>query len=160
MPWTPLNFGKHEGKTLPQVALTDPDWLFWACDEGVFSKFPALQHEADEVYRRAISICIPQTGNEELVAEYAVCLGLGGPLGKFTGIEVVPVSRPAHQGYTRTLRLPVFNLAVPRRIHPYDKSGGRQLVKTLKFYLFGDSNCRLTKQLCEEFFEDDSNFVL
>ena len=160
MPWIPLNFGKHIDKTLPQVAWSDPDWFFWAHEEGAFHRFPALQRQADEVYRRAVSIRIPQTGTEELVAEYAACLSSGGPLGKYAGVHVVPVSQPAHNGYTRTFRLPVFNLAVPRIIHPYDKSGGKQMVKTLKFYLFGSSACRLTKRVCEEFFEDDANFVL
>jgi hypothetical protein len=160
MPWIPLNFGKHINKTLPQVVWSDPDWFFWAYEEGVLNRPPALQHQADDVYRRATSIRIPQTGTEELVAEYAACLSLGGPLGKYAGVQVVPKSQPAHNGYTRTFRLPVFNLAVPRIIHPYDKSGGRQLVKSLKPYLFGDPERRLTRQVCEEFFENDDNFVL
>jgi hypothetical protein len=28
--WLQLRFGKHEGKTLPQIVLSDPDYFFWA----------------------------------------------------------------------------------------------------------------------------------
>jgi hypothetical protein len=154
MPWTPLTFGKHAGKTLPQVSLTDADYFFWAYAQGALDKTAPLRQQAEDVNRRARAIRIHQTGIEPLVAEYAVHPALG----KFVGVEVVPASSPAHQGYTRTFRLPVFDLSVPSRISAYDKSGSRALVKAVKFYVFGDSNCRLTKQLCEEFFDDDANF--
>jgi len=36
MAWSILPFGKHKGKTLPQIVFTDPDWFFWAMEENVF----------------------------------------------------------------------------------------------------------------------------
>ena len=35
MNWTTINFGKHQGKTLPQVILDDADWFFWAYENKV-----------------------------------------------------------------------------------------------------------------------------
>jgi hypothetical protein len=29
MIWTTVPFGKHQGKTLPQIVIDDPDWFFW-----------------------------------------------------------------------------------------------------------------------------------
>jgi hypothetical protein len=37
MRWTTLNFGTHEGKSLPQIVISDPDWFFWAVARGVFT---------------------------------------------------------------------------------------------------------------------------
>ncbi len=154
MTWTPLTFGKYAGKTLPQIVFADPDWFFWAFEEAVFDSCFSLQSQAKEVHRRATSIKVPQTGTDELIAEYA----FHPSDGKFCGVEVVPKSRPRHQGTTGTRRLPVFDLSLPRRLATYDKLGCKLLVATLKFYLFGDEHCRLTTKRCEDFFENDSNF--
>ncbi len=154
MSWSKIYFGKHKGKTLPQVVFSDPDWFFWAIDDGVFDGKGALKIEAKEIYKKATSIRIPEEGNEELVAEY----GLRPSNGTFCDLEIVPKSRPPHEGSTRTFRLPVIDLSVPRRIKDYDKLGCRLLISTAKFYLFGDSKRKMTKKRCEEFFSDDSNF--
>lgn len=156
MRWTELTFGKYAGRTLPQVAFADPDWLFWAVEEGVFKGASVLRDDATEVYRRAKRIRIPQDVGEQLVAEYSVCQKDG----RFANVEVVPASRCPHQGSSPTMRLPFFDLSVPRRLCAYDKAGGRALVGALKVYVFGDPDYRLTKERCEAFFDDDSNFVL
>ena len=35
--WSPLPFGRYEGKTLPQVVLRDADWFFWALGTRAFN---------------------------------------------------------------------------------------------------------------------------
>jgi hypothetical protein len=30
--WAKIGYGKHTGKTLPQIILSDPDWFFWALE--------------------------------------------------------------------------------------------------------------------------------
>src|SRR5206468_2071813 len=114
-----------------------------------------MEDEARMVYGRATCIRIPQPVGERLVAEYA----LHHSDGKFADVEVVPESRPAHQGSSRTFRLPVFDLSVAHRCCKYDKSGSKALVRTVKFCVFGSSNYRLNRERCERFFEDDANFV-
>jgi hypothetical protein len=47
---------------------------------------------------------------------------------------------------------------MPRRLAKYDKTGGKIMLKALKNYVFGKANIRLTRGLCEAFFDDDSNF--
>jgi hypothetical protein len=155
MAWTALRFGKHQGRTLPQVVFLDPDYFFWAYEEGVFENKGALRDEAEDVYEKATRIKIPSLGTEELVAEYGVHPGVRGCV----GIDLVPKSRPEHQGSTQTVRKPFIDMSFPRRVAHYDKLGYRQFVRSLKFYLFGDEECRLTKQLCEQFFDAPDNFV-
>jgi hypothetical protein len=70
--WSKLEFGKHDGKTLPQVVLSDPDWFFWAIDNGVLDHTPpALRAEAKDVLRKATRIKIakpdPKTGRSSIL---------------------------------------------------------------------------------------------
>jgi hypothetical protein len=34
------------------------------------------------------------------------------------------------------------------------------MILSVKIHLFGDRHIRLTKELCEEFFDNDGNFVM
>jgi hypothetical protein len=62
--WSKLTFGKHDGKTLPQVILTDPDWFFWAIEKRVFDNWPALRVEANDILQKARRIKIPKPDPE------------------------------------------------------------------------------------------------
>lgn len=157
MIWTPLPFGKHRGKTLPQVMFADPDWFFWAYEQGAFAAGSPLRREAERIYRRARNIRVPQDPDgERLVAEYAI-----DPItGRFADLELVPADRPAHDGGTPTHRSEVIDMAVPREFTDYDKGGMKLLIRALKQYLFGGTSQRMTKERCEAFFDDAGNFVL
>lgn len=154
--WTRLYFGKkHKGKTLPWVVFHDPDWFFWAYEEGVFEDRQALREEAGELYRKSRSIRIPQKkGAERRVAEY----GFNDMKGRFVNLEIVPNNRPLHEGSTKVFRLPVIDLSVPRGTRSYDKLGYRILLKSVKFILFGDEEYRMTEKWCGRFFNKKSNF--
>jgi hypothetical protein len=154
MPWSIVNFGKYAGKTLPQIVFTDPDWFFWAVDEGVFKG--SLSREAKEIDARARAIRIPSNNAGNLLAEYAV----HAPTGKFANVEIVPASRPPHQGSTPTFRKDVIDLSVPREIAPYDKLGCRNLISSVKLVLFGSKSARMTQERCGAFFDDLTKFRL
>jgi hypothetical protein len=155
MTWSILKFGKHKGRTLPQVLFQDPDWFFWAVENDKFlNEIQAA--EARELYRKATAICIPQREKEDLVAEYYI----HSPTGKFAQLKLVPRSRPEHEGASESFRSDTINLLTPRQIYPFDKRGSKKLIGDLKYYFFGSSSYKMTKRRCEEFFEDDSNFVL
>jgi hypothetical protein len=156
MYWSKLWFGRHKGKTLPQVVFKDPDWFFWAVRAGIFKKRGRLLNEAKEIYRKSQSIRIPKNGSKKLVAEYAVHPSTE----KFACMEIVPASRPNHVGSSDTFRGDVIDLSIPRLIAPYDKLGCKSLISNLKSYLFDNESYRMTKKRCEAFFEDDGNFDL
>lgn len=139
MAWSTLAFGKHKGKTLPQIVFADPDWFFWAIEENVF-KGP-LRREAERIDARARAIRIPNNTAGNLEAEYLV----HPPTGKFGNMEIVPASRPLHQGSSPAFRKDVIDLSVPRNIAPYDKLGCRTLVSSAKYVLFGSTSTRMTK---------------
>jgi hypothetical protein len=54
MTWTVISFGKHRGKTLPQIILDDPLWFFWVLPK----LYGRLKIEADDVARKASKIKI------------------------------------------------------------------------------------------------------
>lgn len=155
MAWSELAFGKHKGKTLPQVLFSDPDWFFWACENNVFKG--EMKKEADDIYKKARHIRVPQgEGAERKVAEYAI-----DPHTKnFGGLEIVQEGRPAHKGATATLRRTVIDLRIPREMQNYDKKGCKILVDEMKSLLFGSKKARMTKDRCETIYSDDGNFDL
>ncbi|MGA2223235.1 MAG: hypothetical protein ABSH41_02185 [Syntrophobacteraceae bacterium] len=51
-------------------------------------------------------------------------------------------------------------MRVPRMLAEYDKSGYKIFLRQMKSILFGKPDVRMTKQRCEEFFDNDDNFDL
>lgn len=154
MNWTTLEFGKHTGKTLPQVMFVDPDWFFWAFTENAFNGKGDLATEAQEIYTRARSIRIPQNADEKLVVEYFI-----HPITKdFTHFQLVPEARPKHNGASPTVRLEVVDMGLVREISSYDKGGYRRLINDIKAFIMKDPDIKMTKIRSEAFFFDDENF--
>jgi hypothetical protein len=160
MTWNPLRFGKHKGKTLPQVLFQDPDWFFYALKKGIFKKGTPLGREAEELNRKARRIRIPRGAlspskvERKAVAEYTFSHS-----GVFGVLEIVPASQSLHSG-SPTIRREVIDLGIASERCPYDKLGNRLLIRQAKFILFGSSKYRMTRKRCEEFFGDDRNFVI
>jgi hypothetical protein len=155
MSWTIVNFGKHKGKTLPQILFSDPDWFFWTGKKGVFKNKGTLNREADELNIKARHIKIPSRHGQNMVAEYII----DRPTMKFAHMELVPLDRPHHEGASPTFRKDVIDLSVPRQIIPYDKLGCSHMLSSVKYYLFGNESTRMTKKRCEDFFDNSDNFT-
>ena len=150
MVWTTITFGKHKGKTLPQVIFDDADWFFYAYEQGYFKN--GLAQEAREVYRRARSIRIPEQDGQKMLVEYVI----HKPNGKFGTMGLIPVGfQPGHYNVSS-----VIDFYKPRSLVPYDKTGYKHFVLALKAIMFGNHSHRLSKQDREDFFSDDANFVL
>src|SRR5262245_20324937 len=145
MEWSEVYFGKHKGKTLPQILLSDPDWFFWAIEKNAFKNRRVLQSETEDLDYKARNIKIPNNNDGTLVVEYVV----HQPTGKLSSFHIVQASRP-HEG--STLRFPVIDMSVPRRMADYDKLGYKHFLSSLKFYVFGNESARLTRKKCEAFF--------
>jgi len=154
MPWSELEFGQHKGKSLPQLIFSDPDWFFSAYENGTFKG--AQADEAREIYRKATSIKIPQQGPENLVAEYA----RSHAESRIMDLEIVTESQPQHSGGAKTFRRNVIDLSVAKGLKGFDKIGCRILIKQVKSCLFGSRNYTMTKESCEKFFDNNSNFEL
>jgi hypothetical protein len=154
MHWTVLSFGKHSGKSLPQVLFSDPDWFFWAMDEGVFDKRPTLKAEADLLSYRAKHIKPPATKFPDPKVEYVI----HRPSMKFSHFEIVPSDREPHVGSSPTWRSDAIDMSFPRRMSSYDKTGCKSLVLSLKHHFFGSKSARVTKERAEAFFDDLSKF--
>ena len=158
MAWTIVNFGRFRGKnmTLPQILFTDPDWFFYLMEQGAFERREALTEEAWDIYEKAKRIRIPTKPGERLVAVYY----LQPLINKLARVEVVPQDQMRHEGGSPSYRRGVFDMAFPRQIASYDKTGGRILIWDLKDYLFGSPYYRMTKKRAEAFFDNPDNFLL
>jgi hypothetical protein len=141
--WTTLRFGKHAGKSLPQVVLSDPDWFFWAIKEDIF--WGPLANEARELAHKACHIKIPKPDPRRWRVAYLIEAD-----GLFRGFEIVPMDGTdtcSHGSY--------LDLSFPRRLRSYDKLGYKLMLKHFRSY-FG---WRLTRANCEAFFNADGNFA-
>ena len=146
--WTKLDFGKCDGKTLPQVMFSNPNWFFWAYENKIFKG--KHESEAKIIHARSTNIKIPQEESEELVADYIIHRG------KFCGVNIVPKSNAESK---KVFRRSVLDMSIPRRICEYDKAGSKLMVEAIKVYVLGDPKAKMTKGKCEEFFNDPSHFV-
>ena len=151
--WTAVKFGKHEGKTLPQILFRDPDWFFYMYSQGAFAGNGDLEAEAEEIYRKARAIKVPPG--------YKALFIIHSPTGKFGTLQVVPSSELEHgEPMLHVIVKDVIDMEVPITISSYDKTGYKSLIGCLKLFLFEDRSRRMTKSRCEEFFEEDDNFAV
>ncbi len=147
MHWTVVPFGKYEGKTLPEIIVRDLDWFFWILPK-LYGK---LAVEAQELARKARAIKIPKSDKSKLEVEYQYEFDH-----RFCGFSFVKAVSPH---YTRwTTRLPYLDLSWPLRRKKYDKRSGRIMIRDFRIHYFGKRR-RLTKARCEEFFNNDRNFI-
>ena len=151
MRWVTLDFGKHAGKTLPQIILSDADWFFWALNKGVFKG--RLASEAAKVEQRARAIKIPKRHPKRWQVEYSY-----DDTGGFCGFQFVKVDMPWPYGFRSIRRLPYLDLSYVRRGKEYDKRGCRNLLRDFRYHYFG-GNTRLTKRRCQQFFSNKKNFL-
>ena len=115
-----------------------------------------LSIEAEDIYRKARRIRVPQLGTTRTVVEFII-----HPITKsFDHFQLVPETRPEHKGASPTVRLNVVDMHFVREMKQFDKSGYWQLIDDIKKLILGDAKVRMTKAKCEIFFEDEANFVL
>jgi hypothetical protein len=152
--WTLIGLGKYRDKTLPQVLFSDPDWFFWAMEEGVI-KAPPLRSEAALLFHRATHIRVPQSGDEPVLVEHYI----HRPTMKYSHFDVVPADRDPHAGASPIIRADVIDLRVPRMLAGYDKTGYKGMLSSLKYYYFGSKSARMTRERCEAFYSATGNFL-
>lgn len=151
--WSEVSIGKwkDEGKTLPQILVTDPDWFFWAIEQGVFAKDKSLAAQADMLNRRARSIKVPAKHAPNDTVQYWTT-----PDGKFAHIDLIEATRPPHRGSSSEKRRDYLDLHAPRSIQEYDKLGCKHIIKNFRYYWFDDKP--ITKAKIEAFFSHATNF--
>jgi hypothetical protein len=87
MNWKILYFGKHKGKTLPEIVLSDPGWFFWAWKNDILKV--RKREEWLFLYRRAKAIKIPDVNGVKMQAKY---LFTKNGRRELLEVELVPVS--------------------------------------------------------------------
>jgi hypothetical protein len=144
MMWTTVPFGKHRGKTLPQIILDDPDWFFWILPE----LYGQLKIEAEDLARKASKIKIPRRNPRKWCVEFRFERGH-----RFCGFEIIRAD--SFMGQKWSVRLPYLDLRLPRSYKAYDKKGYKNLIRDFRrLYFEGRS---LTKKRCEAFFGNGDN---
>ena len=142
--WTTVPFGRHAGKTLPQVICVDPAWFLWLARQT--SLYGAIAHDAKVLHRRIRAIKIPKQRPEEWLVEY--CYDVDR---RFVRFDIVRTDSWPYSKYS--IRLPCVDIAL---IQPRFRSEWKNFVRDLRRIYFGGR--KLTKEGAERFFGDPSNF--
>ena len=146
MTWTAISFGKHRGRTLPQIILGDPDWFFWVLP-GLYGR---LKIEADDLARKASRISIPRRNPRKWRVEFRFEHGH-----RFCGFGIIRADSFMRPKWS--IRLPHLDLRLLRSYKAYAKQGYRNLIRDFRRLCFDDRN--LTKKRCEGFFDNGDNFL-
>jgi hypothetical protein len=151
--WSELSFGKHKGKTLPQVLLKDPSYFFWAIEEEKFDHHPALAAEGQDLNFKVRHVKIPKLDPQCWRVHYVLTAG-----GEFEKFELIPTPAAESCACPDTFLSNHLDLSLPMVIR-YTKAGNRRLIQCFKQYFFGGSSARLTREKCGEFFSNPENFL-
>jgi hypothetical protein len=143
-----LAFGRHRGKTVFQVLLEDPDWFFWAIENGVFKGHFA--EEAAVLARKARRIRIPKKCPELWRVEYLFDVD-----DSFRGFSLVKAKSQQVQKWSARGRY--LDWSWPHCQRPGHKRGNKKLIDSFRRYYFGGRN--ITGKRWEAFFDNDDNFV-
>jgi len=124
MRWVTLDFGKHAGKTLPEIVLSDADWVFWAFNKGVFKG--RLASEAAKVVQRARSIKIPKRRPKRWQVEYSY-----DDTGGFCGFRFVKADSPWPYGFQARVSKSIarFSSSLFRRQHSTDQAEMQRILQ-------------------------------
>src|SRR5271155_4238897 len=127
--WSIIKFGKHKGKSLPEVILHDPDWFFWAVEARYLNNYPGLLAEARDLYYKACNIKIPKQNPHEWRIRYITM-----PDGKFADFQIIEAATPLSHDSPTMWRHGHLDLSVPRSLRQYDKLGYKLLLRRFKQY--------------------------
>jgi len=150
---TPLKFGKHAGKTLPQVAIADPNWLFWAKDNIGF--YGRLADEVDEIAYKASHIKIPEPDPENWRVEYRFELN-NTPAYKFANFHIIS-ARQAESCSSPSIISTFLDLSFPRRVKNPTKLDYKMMLQQFNYLFFYKKE--MNREQCERFFRNYQNFV-
>lgn len=155
--WIKLDFGKHKGKTLPEVIFDDPDWFFYCFNAEFFKNYPALKAQAERINERARRIRIPRENDAD---DYRAQYWFEVKRENFVELVIVKEGEDIyHSSRIQVVTRAVIDLGLVCDWKNYAKSGNRLLVTEVKKILFGEK-ARMTKKRAEAFFDDDANFDL
>ena len=154
MVWTKLGFGKHKGRTFPQIIFCDPDWFFWAMENEIFEEPYGRRYlaEANKIYNRARNVKIPYNEVGDQVVEHTAT-----PWDhSYVRFDIIDKSQGKHAGSSPTYLSDRIDFGFPRQLSSYDKSGYRGFLHSFKFYVTG--YITITPKVAEAFFDDEGNF--
>ncbi len=139
--WTPLRFGKHKGKTLPEVICSDPSYFMWAVHKRIF--LDKIAREAETLHRRLRGVIAPKQHPDRWDAY--------GYQRSFSSVSVRrKLPAPAVYGPQSDH----LNIDMVHVTHPDE---WRDFLRSFRKILFDGE--KMTKRRSEAFFSDESNFI-
>jgi len=147
--WCMAGRGKYRMRTMPDVIVENPTYLYWALENEVFVG-NALQ-QAELVASRAGHILPPRSAGKGFYFQF-------DRKGLMRGISVGQKPR-SNRGVT-VVRRKHLNLGVVRQLEEKGDSTGVRLVRSFVIETYFNGSRNLNPRRAELFFETDENFSL
>lgn len=138
-------------KTLPEIIFEDPDYFLWGYEKNIFSKSISLQYEADELYDKIRNMKIPENDDNKLVCEFCK----NPKTGK---LDILQLNNCFDRDKNCVYSNRSIDISLPRNYEINPLENTNVLLPQLFKILFGDANIKPSKNLCIEYFNDESNF--
>ena len=159
--WLWMPFGKHQGKTLPQVVPEDPGYIEWLYAERILlngmymGEYPLkLAHQLEVIHNRMTHIRPPPD------CEFAVVVDRQGVFESFIVVKRGRFpKKPLRKGSKIIQRLHLLDIGIPSQFGDTEK-GFEQMALCLKEFFFGDRHAKVTVSNCKAIIEDNRRFDL
>lgn len=150
--WSRIPGGRYRGRTIPEIAFLDPDYLFFCAENNVFAKWGRrVGLEGMLAVERMRNIKIPGTKPSHAIFIFNLN-------GEFLTMEIISEKeRWDVNGREVIYRSDRIDLGLIRNIRPRDFSAYARLLAIVKREVFG-STIYPTVPDFEEFFSNVDNF--
>jgi hypothetical protein len=159
--WTILRCGKYSGLSLPEVFFQDPVHFQMLRASECYSPKGIPKDELTEVFVKARTIMVPQ-----LKSPNTVVVHRGKIHDHYLGFTLEAANRPLQRFRGREIIDCLIDACVFYSLCLYEdqpkrgpSAGSETFSRCLMNAIDGDNPKAWTKQRCEEFFNDDSNFA-
>ena len=149
-PWVHLDFGRHAGKTLPELVFTDPQYFFQTLTDEIFHDDLFIQ--AAIINRRMKHILPPRPRPSKW--EFLIDLGSEK---EFKDFKIVMIDNREHEKEQWQFRAKHLNLSV---VAEQSRAVCEKMLSRIKEEFFPEAGENLSRPDYEKFIWRNSNFDL
>jgi len=150
--WLPLKFGKHAGKTLPELMFIDPGYFYWALSEQVF---PAKYVEQATIVNCRMKHMLPPRPKPD---KWEFLIDLDAKK-EFRDFEIVKLGSGDHGSERGRFRFRTQHLDLSI-VAGRPRAVCQKMISRIKAEFFSEAGASLSRPDFEKFILRDRNFDL
>lgn len=149
--WTPIDFGRYEGRTIPGLVLSHPSYFYWALSLEMFKDQLALEAKIAE--GRLQHIKLPRNVSESSVFVVYIKNGI------FLDFDIREKSKIRGKKRDDRIITPHLDFSIISRPTRNMDHARQVMLERLKYHFFEEEADKLREQDFEKFLSDGDNFA-